>query len=119
MKKPLTAKEEQVMQILWKLKKAVISDIRKELPPPIPPHTTVASTVQKLVKMGMVKFETYGKTYVYQPVLKKSTYRKFTLRRLLENYFGGSPEQVLSYFVKEEQLDPDTIRELLKDLDND
>ncbi len=50
----LTAKEEEVMQILWDLNKALVRDIMSELPNSKQPYTTVASIVRILEKKGFV-----------------------------------------------------------------
>ncbi len=113
MKKLLTHKEEAIMQILWRLEKAFIKDIRKEMGKEAPPYNTVSSTVRKLVKEGIIGFEDFGSTHRYFPILKKEAYRKSYFRQFLENYFGGSPEKVLSYFVNEEKVNPKELDELL------
>lgn len=109
----LTEKEEPVMQVLWQLGRAFVKEIVAELPEPKPPVTTVSSIVRKLESEGFVGHESFGKTYRYFPRVSKSDYRKSYFQEVLDNYFGGSPEKVLSFFVQEEKLDPDEINELL------
>ena len=101
------------MQILWRLQKAFVKEIMNELPEPRPPVTTVSSLVRKLEAEGLIGHEAFGKTYRYFPVLKKEEYRKSSFLKLVKNYFGGSPEQVLSFFLKEEQVDPKELDRLL------
>ncbi len=43
--KELTKAEEQIMQVLWKLEKALVKDIIEELPEPKPATTTVSTIV--------------------------------------------------------------------------
>lgn len=112
----LTFKEEEIMQILWSLKKAFIKDILEEMSEPKPPYNTVSSIVRKLESMGLVGHEAFGKTHRYYPILKKENYRKQSLQVFMSNYFGGSPSQLLSYFVKEEKLSPSEIDQLLNEL---
>lgn len=110
----LTHREEAVMQILWRLGKAFVKEIVSEMPDPKPPYNTVSSIVRKLEDQGLVGYDAFGKTHRYYPILKKEDYRKSSFQRFVDNYFGGSPEQVLSYFVKEEQLDASELGELLE-----
>lgn len=112
--KRLNEKEEQVMQILWRLQRAFVKEILAELEDPRPPVTTVSSLVRKLESEGFVGHEAFGKTYRYYPVVKKEEYRRATFRDLVDNYFGGSPEQILSFFVQEEEVAPDELDELLE-----
>ena len=106
MERKLTHKEEQVMQIFWQLKKALIKEVINEMPEPRPPYTTVASTVRKLTEEGFLAYKAFGTTYQYYPILKKASYRKMIFKQMITNYFESSPEQVISHFIKEEKLDP-------------
>ena len=115
----LTTKEEEIMQILWNLKKAFVKEIRQELPDPKPPYTTVASTVKKLLEKGFVKFQTYGNTNQYSPTIQKKTYRKRVFKKLLKGYFESSPEELFSFFVKEEKMEEQEIKAWFKKIKND
>ena len=101
------------MQILWTLNKAFVKDILEELPDPKPPYNTVSSIVRKLENEGFVDHHTYGNTHQYFPLLKKSQYRSTVFSRLLNNYFSGSPESLLSHFVKEEKMDPHELKTII------
>ncbi len=110
----LNQREEQVMFILWKLKKAFVKEILAEMPDPKPPYNTISSIVRKLEDRGVVAYEAFGKTHRYYPILTKQEYRGSTLKNLVGRYFGGSIEQVVSFFVEEEQVNPDEIKDLLE-----
>lgn len=114
--RPFTQKEETVMQVLWKLKKAFVKEILDELPEPKPPVTTLSSLIRKLEEEGFIGHDAFGRTHRYFPILKKSEYRNSTFKNLLDNYFSGSPEQVLSFFVQEEQIPVEELDELLEKL---
>ena len=116
----LNEKEEQVMQILWQLEKAFVKEILDRMPRPKPPVTTLSSLVRKLEDRGLVGHESFGKAHRYFPILKRSEYRKASFKRLLKQYFQDSPEELLSFFVKEENLDSaelDALLEKIKDRD--
>jgi len=113
MKVYLNKREEQVMQALWKLKKAFVKDIIAELPPPKAPYNTISSVVRKLEDRGFVDHEAFGKTHRYFPVLQKKQYRQQALQQFITNYFGGSVEQVVSFFLKEEDVSVDELEGLL------
>ena len=110
----LNPKEEQIMQILWRLEKAFVKEIMAELPDPKPPVTTVSSLVRKLEKEGLIGFEAFGKTHRYYPRLSKTEYGKNSFRSVFQNYFGGSPERILSFFLEEEELDQEELNRLLE-----
>ena len=119
MKKLLTAREEAIMQIMWNLKKALIREVREELPEPRPPYTTVASIVRKLTDEGHLGFNAFGNTYQYYPILKKNSYRKQVFKSMLKDYFGSSPEQVISYFIKEEKVNPEELQQWFDNIKKD
>ncbi len=98
----LTRKEEEIMNLIWKLEKALVKDIIEELPDPKPPHSTISSVVRILEKKGFVAHEAYGKTHLYFPKTSKAAYRKSTFRELMEKYFDGSLKQLVSFMVQEE-----------------
>ena len=116
MKNILTNKEEEVMHILWRLKKAFVKEILGEYPDPKPPYNTISSIVRKLESEGHVGYDAFGKTHRYFPKLKQKEYRKQAFRSLLANHFENSHKELLSYFVKEEKLSTSEIEELLSRL---
>lgn len=114
----LNEKEEQTMQILWRLKRAFVKEILAEWDEPKPPITTLSSLVRKLDTEGIIGHDSFGKTHRYFPILKKESYKKSSVKNLLTNYFAGNPEQLLSYFVKEENMAPDELKDLLEKIKN-
>ncbi len=109
----LTKTEEKVMQILWSIKKGVVKDVIDRMPDPKPPYNTISSLIRILEKKGFVAHKAYGKTHEYFPAISKLAYRKFTFRNFLLYYFEGSPENVVSFMVKEENLSPQEIQKML------
>lgn len=110
----LTAKEEEVMQVLWNLEKALVRDIMSKLPNSKQPYTTVASIVRILEKKGFVSHKPYGKTHEYFPLISKAEYRKRKFKGLLTHYFDNSIESVVSFLAKEEKLSTREFEELTK-----
>lgn len=99
----LTKKEEQIMQILWNLKKGFVNDIIDELPEPKPPYNTVSSIVRILESKGFVDYKAYGKSHQYFPIITKAAYRKFAFKQMISSYFDGSYEKVVSFLVSDEE----------------
>ncbi|MCH6232373.1 BlaI/MecI/CopY family transcriptional regulator [Cognataquiflexum rubidum] len=114
----LTKYEETLMRIFWKLKRALVRDVLNELPEPKPPYTTLASNIKLLEKKGFLDHKSYGKILEYFPTISQSDYRKNTFNELVEDYFDGSVENVLSFMVKEKGLSEKDMEELQKLIDN-
>ncbi len=114
----LTKYEEALMRIFWNLKRALVRDVLNELPDPKPPYTTLASNIKLLEKKGFLDHKTYGNILEYFPTISQSDYRKTSFNELVEDYFEGSVENVLSFMVKEKGLSEKDMEELQKLIDN-
>ena len=110
----LTAKEEEVMQVLWDLDRALVRDIISKLPNSNQPYTTVASVVRILEKKGFVSHKPYGKTHEYFPLTTKAEYRRRKFKGLVAQYFDNSIESVVSFLAREEKIGPKEFEELTK-----
>lgn len=110
----LTKKEEEVMKILWKCKKAFVKDILKEYPDPKPHYNSVSSLVRILQDKGVVGFTQYGNTYEYFPIISKEEYRKFFIKEIINEYFENSFSKAVASFVEDENLDSKEIEEIMK-----
>ncbi len=107
------------MQILWDIKQGFVKDVIERMPDPKPPYNTISSLIRILEKKGFVGYKAYGKTHEYHPVISKLAYRQFTFKNFLLNYFEGSPKNVVSFMVKEENLSQEEIQQMLAMLDSE
>jgi len=117
--KQLTKAEEQVMQILWDLKKGFVNDVLDQMPNPKPAYNTVSTIVRILEKKGFVGYTAYGKTHEYYPLIEKNNYRSFYLKSMIASYFGGSFERLVSFFAKDNDMNIQEMEELLKNVQNE
>ncbi len=114
----LTKTEEQVMQLLWEHGKTTVSKLIEQMPPPKPPHSTVSSVIRILEKKKFVDHETYGRTHAYYPIITKDKYSRTTLSNMIKSYFDGSVEKMVSFLVKEKDIDTDELKRLVQELEN-
>ena len=114
--KELTKAEDQVMQILWKIKKGFVKDILEDIPSPKPAYNTISTIIRILVKKGFVNYRAYGKTHEYYPIITKDKYRRFYLNNLIQRYFSGSFEKMVSFFAKENNMDLKEMDELMQQI---
>ena len=112
--KKLTRKEEELMKILWKLEKAFVKDIIKLYQDPKPHYNTTSSLVRLLQDKGVVGFKQYGNTYQYYPLITKEEYRRSFMNQVVTDYFDNSYKSAVAFFVKEKNLSPEEIDELVK-----
>ncbi|WP_340111631.1 BlaI/MecI/CopY family transcriptional regulator [Maribellus mangrovi] len=112
--KRLTRKEEEVMKILWKLKRAFVKDIIEEYDDPKPHYNTISSLVRLLQDKGIVGYKQYGNTYQYFPLLSKEEYRSTFMKQVVSDYFDNSVKSAVAYFVKEKGLSEEELNELIE-----
>lgn len=110
----LTKAEEQIMQVLWELKKAYIKDILEELPQPKPAYNTVSTIVRILEKKGVIGYSVNGKAHEYFPLITKKHYRRNYFKNFLNNYFGNNYLALTSFFTKEPDLSLNELEEIKK-----
>lgn len=110
--KELTRAEEQIMQVLWKIKKGFVKDILDKLPDPKPAYNTVSTIVRILEKKGFVGYVAFGKTHEYYPIVQKKDYTKAFLKNFVGGYFSNSYKQMVSFFAQEENLSLKDMEEL-------
>ena len=119
-KKPhLTAKEEEVMRILWEHGPMLVKEVLEYLPEPKPHVNTVSTVIRVLEKKGYVGHEKEVGTYRYHAILEKDSYRKATLMTMLRNYFDNSLKSMVSALVQEEELSEEEIKECIDIIEKD
>lgn len=112
--KTLTKAEEQVMQILWDLKEAIVKQVVEGFGNPQPAYTTVATVLKVLEKKGFVGHKQIGSTYLFFPSVSKKEYTRDQFGSLLNNYFSGSFPKMATFFAKENNLSIGELEEILK-----
>jgi BlaI family transcriptional regulator, penicillinase repressor len=115
----LTKAEEQVMQVLWKIKKGFVKDILEHFDDPKPAYNTVSTIVRILQEKGFVNHKAYGRTHEYFPIVTKSEYSKSHLNTFVNDYFSNSFEKMVSFFAKEKSISLQEMEDIMKIMDNE
>ena len=110
----LTNKEEEIMHILWKLKKAFVKDIMEEITEDKPHYNTLSTIVRNLEEKGYVGYTAYGKTHQYFPIVSIENYRKKFMNTAIDTYFNSSYKNLVSFFAEEDKISADELREILE-----
>lgn len=114
--KQLTKAEEEIMQILWNLKKANVAGIIEAMPEPKPAYNTVSTIVRILESKGFVDHKQKGKGYIYFPILEKDTYSDQSMKQLMNNYFNGSFKSMVSFFMKKNDMSTEELESIMKEI---
>lgn len=112
--KELTKAEEQIMQILWEIKRGFVKDILEHFPEPRPAYNTVSTIIRILQDKGFVSHKAYGRTHEYFPLISKEEYTKSRMSSLVKNYFSNSYEKMVSFFAREKKISLEEMEEIVK-----
>ena len=119
----LTKSEFQLMTALWDIGHAACGkELLERYPEPKPTYTTIATYLKILYEKGFVDFfkkEGEGKTQWYVAKITRQEYTRMTMQSVKRNFFGNSPKSMFNYFVKEENLTPEEVMEMLQTIDNE
>ena len=116
MQKQLTKAEEQIMQVLWDLQETSVKEVIEKLPEPKPAYNTVSTIIRILENKDFVAHKPKGRGYVYYPIVDKETYSNQSLHKLMNGYFNGSFKTMVSFFVKENNMDVTELESILKEV---
>lgn len=115
----LTRAEEQIMQILWKLKKGFVKDILEHFDDPKPAYNTVSTIVRILQSKGFVDYKAYGRTHEYFPIVSKDEYSKFHMSSFINDYFSNSFGKMVSFFARENHISVREMEEIMQIMENE
>ena len=113
----LSTTEEQLMEHLWRLKKAFMKDLLEVYPDPKPATTTIATLLKRMTDKNFVAYNLYGNSREYYPLVKKSDYFSKHVNGLIKNFFNDSASQFASFFTKATDLSEKELEELKKIID--
>lgn len=109
----LTNKEEEIMHILWKLKKAFVKEVMVEITDDQPHYNTLSTIIRNLEEKGYVSHNAFGNTHQYFPLVKIEDYRKRFMNTAIDTYFDSSYKDLVSFFAQEKKISAKELREIL------
>uniref|UniRef100_A0AB33J0X7 BlaI/MecI/CopY family transcriptional regulator n=1 Tax=Prevotella sp. GTC17259 TaxID=3236795 RepID=A0AB33J0X7_9BACT len=114
----LTKQEEEIMKIIWRLGRCEVKEIVECMINPQPPYTTIASVVGKLKQKGYVSQQREGKAYVYELIVAETEYKRTFMSGFVRDYFSNSFKDMVSFFVKDEKLTENDLRDIIREIEN-
>jgi len=108
-------RERQIIEIVYRLGRASVSDVLAGLPNP-PTYSTVRAMLGKLRDKGHLIQEVDGPRYVYRPVVPAERARKTAMKQLVDTFFDGSVDRAVVALanLSDGDLDPDRLDALAK-----
>jgi len=110
----LTPSEEEIMQLIWNKGQIYFRELMDSFPEPKPHQNTVSTFLKILVEKHYLSTEKQGRIYLYRPAVEFVEYRKFVLKRFLENYFNNSGRELFNVLLDEELITSEDFENLIK-----
>lgn len=95
----LGRRERQIMDVIYRLGKASVAEVRADLPDP-PSYSAVRAMLGLLEDKGYLRHEAEGLKYVYLPAGDTAQVRKSALKHMVATFFGGSPERAVAALLE-------------------
>ena len=108
----LGRRERQIMDAIFQLGEASVSDVLARLPDP-PSYSAVRTMIRLLEAKGFLKHRRDGNRYVYRPTQSHETASRSALQHLLATFFAGSATDAVAAILNlsaEDMTDEDLQR---------
>jgi len=109
----LGSRELDVMALLWEHESGTVAEIRDRLDAGLA-YTTVLTILRHLEGKGLVRREAQGRAHRYFPRIAQRIAQRSALHRVLDGFFGGSPEALLTRLVDDHGVDANELRAMAK-----
>lgn len=103
---PLSRREREIMDVLYRAGKATVTDVRAAMPDP-PGYSAVRAMLRILEEKGHIRHEQDGPRYLYRPTVARDRAKRSALRHVLHTFFDGSAAQVMAALVELSPTDLD------------
>lgn len=114
----LSRRERQIMEVIYSRGRATVAEVRDDLPDP-PSYSAVRAMLRILEDKGHLIHESDGPRYVFVPTTPREEARETALRRVVQTFFGGSPENAVAALLRlEDELEPEALDRLARQIDN-
>jgi BlaI family transcriptional regulator, penicillinase repressor len=91
----LSRRERQVMDILFRIGEAPVSQVLSEMND-APSYSAVRALMNVLVRKGHLRYRRDGLRYVYRPTRPRTQAARSALKRTVATFFEGSPEKAVA-----------------------
>ncbi|MBQ3925989.1 MAG: BlaI/MecI/CopY family transcriptional regulator [Bacteroidaceae bacterium] len=113
----LTAKEEEVMEMIWQIGPCAPKDVVAEYKEPKPHINTIATMFQSLERKGYLTHEPKGRGYIYSPAIEQKDYGQSKFSNFVHRYFDNSYMNVVSALVQEEKISRSELMDFLEQME--
>jgi BlaI family penicillinase repressor len=104
----VSRREREILDVLYARGRATAAEIVAALPD-APSNSAVRTLLRVLEEKGHVRHEEVGRVYVYRPSQPLDSARRSAVRHVMDTFFAGSVESVVSTILslERDRLDPE------------
>ena len=95
---PLSRRERQIMDLLYKLGRAPAREIHSAIADP-PSYSSIRALLKVLETKGHLSHVQDGPRYLYVPTLSRTRARAMALRQVVDTFYDGSAAQAISALI--------------------
>jgi predicted transcriptional regulator len=111
----LSRRERQIMEVLLSRGRSSAAEIMEAIPD-APGNSAMRTLLRVLEEKGHATHEEVGRVYYYSPTVTRDAARRSALGHLIDTFFEGSAESVVSTLLKlrRNRLDPDEAKRIAR-----
>lgn len=111
----LSRRERQIMDVLYQKGRATAGEVQESLAD-APSYSAVRAHLRVLEEKGHIRHEAEGQRYVFAPTVSRERARRSALRHMLDTFFDGSAEEVVTALVdgSAKKLSPEQLERILE-----
>ena len=108
-----TRSELRILHALWDLGQGTVEDVTKHHSFSRRPNYKTTQTLLRIMEQkGLVRHLIRGRVFLFVPCVTREEVGKVSVRRLLEQNFGGSPAELLVNLLESAPVDEPELEEL-------
>jgi BlaI family transcriptional regulator, penicillinase repressor len=111
--------ELQIMNVVWKMGKATVHDVKEALGTGRKPaYSTILTMMRKIEAKGYLAHDIENRTFIYRPAISQKDVRHSLLGDILDRLFEGSPALLMNSLVEQKDISESELvllKRLLKD----
>ena len=108
-----TRSELRILNALWDLEQGTVEDVTRHPSFSSRPNYKTTQTLLRIMEQkGLVRHLIRGRVFLFVPCVTREEVGKISVRRLLEQNFGGSPAELLVNLLESGPVDEAELEEL-------
>ncbi len=111
----LTDAELRLMEVLWRIGPATVTDVADALPQEDPlAYSSVLTTLRILETKGYLRHGKEGRAFIYESIVARDEARENAVTHLLRRFFEDSPEQLMLNLIEGKKVSAKQLKRLRK-----